>query len=778
MPITFSGRFARTFLLAFLWMVSPLEASDLLLEQDAHGLGMGGAVAALTGGTHSVYWNPAGIARATVPMGQVGGLYQPDPGGPGFNTVLLYPSRDQAVFGLSQFTKLGTADTFTVIMASLGMPLNPTRNLLFGVNVKHITLSEPNGFFRQKGRGLGLDFGLIYDLHLPKGPNVLSFALAVKDLSTQLRFSGTGEESMTRTIVMGTAFQNPNMRGELDYEIVDPGFSGTALHHRLKAGVERFFRKRNYSARAGYDDVLGNGGHFSVGAGYHPSGPWEINYAILLDEKTSEFTHAFSAVYRMDRWFRPREDRTEVTTEIDLADGKGIVASQVQPGSPVADVPLKKRELSLSSASFSPNGDGTNDAVTLILSKARPGEVGRWELAIQSENGKLENHRGGTGDLPESLPWKGVSDQGISCPDGPYRMVLKTFDEAGHLLSEDLRRVEIATGKASLSLRPLSGTFSPERGAKRATWLITAAGLAEKGSWEFEVVDASGRQFFATRGQGRPPKRIEWTGRDAQGASAPDGTYRCRATGQDREGNRVQSDEVRISLDRTAPEMRVKLPAPWTDFAKTPRVRIGLESSERNTLAEWRLAMTDDRGREIRNFAGRGNAPAEIAWDGTNGKGVLLSPGAFVSLKLTGVDIAGNMGFSEETGLQLEMSPPSSGEQLTLNLTTVFFPKDSSVLTEEGKRELNQAVVAIKPYLNKSMIVLRGYSSDEEIGDRLLLSRKRAVSARDLLAEMLGVPEERMVALGLANRDPQQTSTGPAPAEKQRRVVVTLYTQP
>ena len=53
-------------------MVQSLSAQTFFTEQDPYGLGMGGAAAAVAGGTHAIQWNPAGIARAFVPMAQMG----------------------------------------------------------------------------------------------------------------------------------------------------------------------------------------------------------------------------------------------------------------------------------------------------------------------------------------------------------------------------------------------------------------------------------------------------------------------------------------------------------------------------------------------------------------------------------------------------------------------------------------------------------------------------------------------------------------------------------
>src|SRR5579859_3423884 len=97
-----SGRWCCFFLCFHAWR--PALALDPLFEQDAYGLSMGGAVAAIAGGTHAIQWNPAGIARASVPMAQLGLGLNPNSSEFLFNTSVLYPFPDGTVFALSQFS--------------------------------------------------------------------------------------------------------------------------------------------------------------------------------------------------------------------------------------------------------------------------------------------------------------------------------------------------------------------------------------------------------------------------------------------------------------------------------------------------------------------------------------------------------------------------------------------------------------------------------------------------------------------------------------------------
>lgn len=765
--------------LAFLgWAIaSPSKALDVPLESDAHGLGMGGAVAAVSGGTHAVAWNPAGIARAQVPMLQFGSSFRPDPSAFGLDATGLYPTRDHTVFAISGFSsRIRDASDTVVAMLSAGVPLNDSRDLLFGANLKHFTLRDRSGDLPLRGRGIGLDLGLSYDLHLPSGAEVLSFALAVHDANTQVRFDRAGEQTVTRRFVAGLAYQRPSLRFEVDYEAVDRVLSESRLHDRLKAGVERFLADRNFSVRAGYDDLLNSGGHFTGGFGYHPDRPFELIYATAFSEKDRDLSHHASLVLRFDRWF-PTRSATVPGTEIDLGRGTPATPEPTRsPGRPVAGVPLKKRPLTLSPPAFSPNGDGRHDAVTVTLPALRPGEIEQWELTFTDRDGRIRRRASGRDPLPPSWIWNGLDDAGQSCPDGTYRVLLKTWGAEQTLLSEDDRTVDLMTQTTRFGIVPSTRAFSPTRG-RGVLFQVRSPETETVGSWEFEVSDSgTNRVVYATQGRGRLPKRISWNGRDAKGVPVPDGSYVCLLVAEDRAGNRMQGDAVRVSADSQPPELQLKVADPWWDPARSAAIRIGLESADRNALTDWRLVLQDDEGRERRVFSGRGEPPREVVWDAKDAKGSPLDPGSFVTLRLTGSDEAGNMGAAEPLGLQIAFVPPE-GAQLTLNLTTVTFQKGSAELSADAVRELAQAAQAIRPYLEKSVVVLKGFSTEDEAGSGLALSRRRATAARKALAEVLGVPEGRLVAMALGSREPLQTASGLAAPDRQRRVVVTLFAQ-
>jgi hypothetical protein len=111
-------------------------------------------------------------------------------------------------------------------------------------------------------------------------------------------------------------------------------------------------------------------------------------------------------------------------------------------------------------------------------------------------------------------------------------------------------------------------------------------------------------------------------------------------------------DEAMDILDRTLPDMvspfmaisaaaeTPRAPRPWlTAFVGGPVARF---TSDLEDVSDWRLQVVDSRGITAMVFAGRGNPPAETAWDGRRLDGTPAPPGYTYSFVLEARDAAGN----------------------------------------------------------------------------------------------------------------------------------------
>jgi outer membrane protein OmpA-like peptidoglycan-associated protein len=745
---------------------------------------MGDAVAAIAGGTHAIEWNPAGVARANLPMAQMGLGFNPTTTDFQFNTAVLYPFPDGTVFALSQFSDFPKSPTSsTTYIGSVALPLNSERDFFLGLNLKYLALSTEIDETVEGGEGLGLDMGLAYDLRGPEG-TVASFGLAAKDINTEVRFNDTQEQPVTRTFVLGAAYQGlQDTRIEMDYDIIDQTLEYTGMSNRLRLGAERFFNDRFYSVRAGFDDLFGNDQYFSVGAGYHPSQPYEISYAFRTATNGSESVHLLSFIWQFEEGGKKENTAENIpsapaSSEINIGNLTNLIEPPANTGKPVSGVPLRKMAIQTDPSVFSPAGKQKTTNISF------PGDntpdIARWLVSIQTNDQKTIRRFAGTGPLAPSFAWDGLNELGKEVPEGKYRISLKTFGKKNELLSDDFETVEILAPRSHFEIQTADLYFSThptKKGKGGVNFNVNPGGSSEVQSWDFEISEAStNKVVFEKQGQSRLPKTLRWDGTNLDGDKASDGAYLCLLIAQDKAGNPLKTDALQVFLNNTPPELTLKGEDRWADFGSNKSFHFDLNAADRVGITQWKLALKDENGKTFKNFGSTGTPPTDMAWDGTTDQGQTVVPGSFLTAVLSATDRAGNNASSDPVPVQVDYQPPSGQEQMTLNLTTVYFNSMSSDLTESAKKEIEKSADSIKPYLNKSLLIIKGYTSPTETGDILSLSHDRALEVKKYLMRILNISDNNIFAVGYADREPLKTSPSAVTEDPQRRAVITLTT--
>lgn len=200
---------------------------------------------------------------------------------------------------------------------------------------------------------------------------------------------------------------------------------------------------------------------------------------------------------------------------------------------------------------FSPDGDGEADSIRIVQEVA-PGDD--WTGRLLNEAGEVVLERNYVNDI-QSFSWDGRTEAGRVAPDGDYRYVLSSTDNAGNSTSDDVlitvdtQPVVIASPEMRISLRP--NPFSPDGDGVDDTVTIGLSLDAETTvtSWEAQIVDHTGRVFKSFSGSGQPPRRIRWDGLSDNGElveSALD--YPFEITLRDDEGNAV-TESATIATD-------------------------------------------------------------------------------------------------------------------------------------------------------------------------------------------------------------------------------------
>jgi outer membrane protein OmpA-like peptidoglycan-associated protein len=530
--------------------------------------------------------------------------------------------------------------------------------------------------------------------------------------------------------------------------------------------------------------LFGSDGYFSMGAGYHPNQPYEITYAFRASTSNGQFSHFLSLVYRFDDVGKSGavSEALKPTTsaEINLDASADLTEAPATAGKPVSAVPLQKMSIVADPAIFSPAG--REKTTSISFPGDRSTDVARWIVTLQSADQKIIRRFGGTGPITPSFIWDGLDEEGKPSREGTYRIGLKTFDKKNTLLSDDFTTVEILSPRSHFEIEAASAYFSShatQNKKNEMAFTVNAGGSPEVQSWDFEISEThTNKVVFEKTGKARLPKSIKWNGLNLNGEPAADGSYLCLLIAQDQAGNSLKTDAVQITVDNTPPEISFTGEDSWADFTAKKEFHFTINEADTIGIDNWKLTVLSENNQPFKTAQGSGRPPKEFIWDGKDDGGKDVPAGAFVKARFSATDKAGNTAGSGDIPLQIDYHPPSGQEQLTLNLTTVYFNALDSHLTDSAKKEIEKAAGSIKPYINKSVLVVKGYASATESGDLVSLSHARAQEVKKYLMKTLGVPANNIYAVGYSTRDALKSSPAAVTEDPQRRAVLTLTTLP
>ena len=275
--------------------------------------------------------------------------------------------------------------------------------------------------------------------------------------------------------------------------------------------------------------------------------------------------------------------------------------------------------------SFSPNGDGRRDSLSVSATTA---DGAHWTVEVSSivdgAPGDLLRTMTGSGPVVAAA-WDGRSDLGVVVPDGSYRLVLTVSDAAGNRAQQsadvavDTRPATVVPALSPDLISPnLDGaaektTLSWTSDEPTAGRLALMRGSRSLRSWPL-LVSAAGS--------------VPWDGRDGSGRVLADGRYTLRLTLLDGAGNPTVTS-IPVAVDRTAGFLR------WSAARFSPKL------AQRSTVsfrlvrpAVTTLVIAGPDGRAVRT-AWRNRSQAAGAgswsWDGLGAARRKLAPGRYVA---------------------------------------------------------------------------------------------------------------------------------------------------
>jgi len=269
----------------------------------ARALGMGGAFTAVADDTSAVFWNPAGVGQLT--RAELSGMYAAI-----FNGKIFYlfssaafPVFADGIMGLSWERKdfvdsadKAKEDTFYATFASA---MTEDRTFFAGLNIKF--LNATSSFSDVGGNGLGIDWGILYRLPLPRFGKEVRFGFSAQDLSTTVREKKGVKQDLPSVIRFGGAYQFERWISiAADLENFKDESVSKPSSNRLRAGVEGWFFEGSLGVRLGFVGFATVPGRYAAGVSYRAR-DWEVDYAYLGHAGNLGDSHRASFALRFGR---------------------------------------------------------------------------------------------------------------------------------------------------------------------------------------------------------------------------------------------------------------------------------------------------------------------------------------------------------------------------------------------------------------------------------------------------------------------------------------------
>ncbi len=206
-------------------------------------------------------------------------------------------------------------------------------------------------------------------------------------------------------------------------------------------------------------------------------------------------------------------------------------------------------------------------------------------------------------------------------------------------------------------------------------------------------------------------------------------------------GARIDLPDVDVTLADGGGEVRngrLAGPARFAVSAATPA-----------SIRSWKLVVSDSRGRPVRTISGEGAPPTAIAWDGVTDDGRPPAAGESYDYRLEARGAGGSVVASPLRTLGV------AGEsRVVLAMTARGLGEGSAVLGADAIRVLGEAARIIRKYPAGTVTVAGHTDSAGDADGNMALSIRRAKAAASYLADVEGIPGDRIEVRGFGGLRP------------------------
>ena len=309
--------------------------------------------------------------------------------------------------------------------------------------------------------------------------------------------------------------------------------------------------------------------------------------------------------------------------------------------------------------------------------------------------------------------------------------------------------------------------------------------------WTLSIKTSEGQIVKTFKGTGEVPKDLTWDGTNQIGQISSSGIdYVFDFQARNYDGNVIKTIGQIVQAQRqefVLPEDRRYIPrrnremlvAPITLLisSETKERRIVpfvMENKEIRDVGSWRFNIKDRAGKVIRFFAGEGDIPSYLVWDGRDFAGNLADNPSNVRYEL---EIKGKDGRSstvKETKVLKEPFAIVSKNKKLKMTKKIYFEKNYPGIHESMQKRLEEIAEEIKKHKDVQ-VYIQGHSSGE--GDRarnILLSQERAKAGLRYLVEKHNVSPLSITTVGYGSDVPAVPNETEEQRVKNRRTEVII----
>ncbi len=314
------------------------------------------------------------------------------------------------------------------------------------------------------------------------------------------------------------------------------------------------------------------------------------------------------------------------TAELNLDSESGAhVHTTTQPFT--LDTKAPSLTVSVPWSSFSPDGDGLQDAVSVVTDKMTDEDL--WTAEVLDANKKIVKtytwQHSITTDGKNGFEWPGIDESGNNAGDGTYSIKISSEDKAGNAFSTIIAGIVLDSRTAKAYVTASETGISPNADKYKDVQVFNIKTTLDEGisSWTFDIKSAAGKtvRSWSNKDQANVPAEIKWDGYDASGKVA-EGTYAGYLAIKYAKGNYVTAATAPFLCSVTPPALKVATAPQYfspDNDGTDDDLFIKLSGKSMGNLTSWSFTINNPNDTTpFWKVSGTSSITERLIWNGTS----------------------------------------------------------------------------------------------------------------------------------------------------------------